>query len=100
MTSVYRARLLGATPEYVCLRRIEAPTTGDTFSDLELIFCCGQNDVQAQPVPSLSVGDVIEYRHGLWLVRCVGFRKISKAQYAYLESLNPCERAFSRLARD
>lgn len=42
---------------------------------LELIFKFGQNDVQPQDMPSVSMGDVIRFKHFRYEVSMFGFEE-------------------------
>ena len=65
------------------IRTVEVPqkiaeefcTTSEQM--LELIFEYGQNDFQPQPLPSVSVGDVIELEKKFYMVKSIGFEKIN-----------------------
>lgn len=50
-------------------------------NDLDRIFYHGQNDFQPLPLPSVSVGDVIEYKDGLHMVNSIGFQQITQQQF-------------------
>lgn len=47
---------------------------------LDEVFAAGQNDIQAQQHPSVSIGDVIEYDSKLFLVCMVGYKEISEEE--------------------
>jgi len=60
-------------------RRIDVPDkelAGNLKADLERIFHWGQNDVQPQECPSLSVGDVVHYGDKRFIIAAVGFREL------------------------
>jgi hypothetical protein len=48
---------------------------------LELVFHYGQNEVQSQQLPSVSVGDVIDYLAKHYIVEPAGFRAISTDEF-------------------
>lgn len=53
-----------------------------TEAILDLIFRYGQNDFQNRPMPSVSMGDVIDFFGSFYLVEFVGFRKMSSEEFA------------------
>jgi hypothetical protein len=61
---------------------------------LERIFYWGQNDFQPKQCPSVSCGDVIELNDEHWLVRPVGFHRLSNAEYQLYLSLERRDRLF------
>lgn len=48
---------------------------------LQKIYHYGQNDFQPQQHPSVSVGDVINVWNEKWLVRGIGFEKLTEEEY-------------------
>jgi hypothetical protein len=75
----------------------ELPAAGDPETDhatLDLIFRYGQNDFQLRPLPSVSVGDVIEMGDGrLYVVKPFGFEVMTPEQLAAYRRLPQRERA-------
>jgi hypothetical protein len=61
------------------LSRKTTKTTQQNFV-LELIFKYGQNDFQPQQMPSVSMGDVIEYEGKFFAVCALGFRRLIKLE--------------------
>lgn len=59
---------------------------------LEAIYRWGQNDFQAQELPSVSAGDVIRYGGRCWLVADVGFLCLSQAELKQLRETPQRER--------
>jgi hypothetical protein len=59
----------------------EAPGENDI---LELIFKFGQNMFQSRPVPSVSVGDVVELNDKYFMVAGMGYFEISKETFEKL----------------
>lgn len=49
---------------------------------LSNVFHYGQNDVQPQQHPSVSVGDVVRFGNEKWLVCNVGFRQLTNDEYS------------------
>ena len=47
---------------------------------LERVFYYGQNDFQPKPHPSVSMGDVIELGDDFWMIRAIGFRRMTKME--------------------
>ena len=57
---------------------------------LEEIFKMGQNDFQPQQMPSLSVGDVVEWETGAgkyWMVMPTGFKAMTVAEYEFYKMI-------------
>jgi hypothetical protein len=52
-----------------------APNDSDLLALLNAVFHFGQNDIQPQPHPSVSVGDVIEHEGHHYLVCGIGFHR-------------------------
>lgn len=69
---------------------------GPTVDDkLDAVFHWGQNDFQPLPVPSVSVGDVIELPDGdRWAVDPVGFRLLETE-----EEFEECKNAILKKIR-
>lgn len=59
---------------------------------LELIFKYGQNDFQPKKMPSVSMGDVIEYDGKLFVVCALGFNELKAEKLALYEEMTPIER--------
>ena len=51
---------------------------------LEMVFRYGQNDYQPQPMPSVSVGDVIQVFNRYFMVKSMGFKELSKEEFGAL----------------
>jgi hypothetical protein len=65
------------------IRKVEVPVTlvSDlTETNLSTIYYYGQNDIQAQKLPSVSMGDVIRYNDKRYLVLAVGFRELKDGE--------------------
>lgn len=75
---------------FVPYDRINSST--DTVKMLELVFEFGQNEVQAQPHPSVSVGDVIFYAGEYWKVEPMGFSQLWDTQLEEYRNLPRLER--------
>lgn len=70
------------------IRKVEVKKeylTGELNNDLKAIFKWGQNDFQPKKFPSVSVGDVIRYKGGRYMVEAIGFRKLDKGEEGGLE---------------
>jgi hypothetical protein len=52
-----------------------------TLEDLEAIFHYGQNDFQNKPLPSVSVGDVVELDGEYHIVKGSGWKKLTTNQF-------------------
>ena len=71
------------------IREVDIPDVNvkqaeDIYDFLELVFHYGQNDFQPMSMPSISVGDVAEYKVGdqkYWIVASAGFRPISEDEF-------------------
>ena len=66
------------------IRSVEVPDnllTNNTESDLELVFHFGQNDFQQMEMPSVSVGDIIDYKKQKFVVTGIGFKLMSEQEY-------------------
>lgn len=77
------------------IRDVEVPdnlVTDNTENDLELIFHYGQNDFQNKPHPSVSVGDVINYKNQKFVVTGIGFKPILQEEYNQYLSISPIDR--------
>jgi len=48
---------------------------------LDLIFKYGQNDFQPKRLPSVSMGDVIQFERNRYLIRALGFRKLKPGEF-------------------
>ena len=67
---------------------ITTPSPDETHQDtLSRIFVYGQNDLQPQNMPSVSAGDVIEYK-GYWLISPVGYKELSPEQFNEYKNMN------------
>lgn len=56
---------------------------------LEMVFHYGQNDFQPQPMPSVSMGDVVElHKDGqtFWRCEACGWKPVSKADFDLMKS--------------
>lgn len=49
------------------------------LAQMDLVFRYGQNDFQPQPMPSVSVGDVIRYQGRRYRVAPIGFECLPEA---------------------
>jgi len=63
------------------MRTVVVPTeklTGTVNADLNEIYHYGQNDfaLLEQKLPSVSMGDIIEYDNALYIVQGMGFKKL------------------------
>jgi len=70
------------------IRMVELPKDFvgyELFDVLEEVFRCGQNDVQPQQMPSVSVGDVAEIGGRYFMVLGMGWKEISKDEFDALE---------------
>ena len=69
------------------IRKVEVPdnewaTAKGVNEILELVFKYGQNDFQNLPMPSVSVGDVVEVKmNEYFMVMACGFKLLTKNQY-------------------
>ena len=66
------------------IREVEIPAVSKNRSVndiLDLTFRYGQNDFIPLPMPSVSVGDVIEYKDKYHMVLPVGFKELTKVQF-------------------
>jgi hypothetical protein len=66
---------------------------------LGLIYHYGQNDVQTLQVQSVSIGDVIRYAGGMYVVQTVGFAEIDACNLMDYLNMSPRDRCFSHYAR-
>ncbi len=61
------------------IRKVEVPDdewrAAGTEARLELAFQYGQNDFQPQPLPSVSVGDVVRLEGERWAVAPCGWER-------------------------
>src|SRR5262249_14980762 len=77
----------------------ELPAAGAPGADhatLDLIFKYGQNDFQPRPLPSVSVGDVVELPDGrLYVVKPFGFQLMTPAALDGYRALPRRDRAFT-----
>lgn len=76
------------------IREVEVPETAlsdDRIQTLEQVFYFGQNDFQPQELPSVSMGDVIEYHDGrdlrLYMVVSRGFEEIGPVLFGTYQRL-------------
>ena len=63
------------------MRTVVVPTeklTGTVNADLNEVYHYGQNDfaLLEQKLPSVSMGDIIEYDNALYIVQGIGFKKL------------------------
>lgn len=60
------------------IRLVHVPDLGglDLEKALDVVYLNGQNDVQPQRCPSVSVGDVIRFQNQRFVVASCGFEKI------------------------
>ncbi len=66
-------------PFHTVVRWVEVPDEllgKGLVSDFDLIFRYGQNEVQPQNIPSLSVGDLIVYKNNVWLIDSAGITNV------------------------
>ena len=79
------------------IRMVEIPDDTGVFEDhiLDATFKYGQNDFQPQPMPSLSVGDVIELKGEYHLVMPVGFRKITPSEFESYKAIPMRDRSMN-----
>jgi hypothetical protein len=80
------------------IREVNVPEMlGDLTGDdlLEQIYWFGQNDMQPQQHPSVSMGDVIELDSKYYLVMTEGFKELSTEKLAEYMSLEQRDRHFS-----
>ena len=69
------------------VREIEVPDAemvGTAEEKLEKIFYYGQNDFQPRACPSLSAGDVVSLDGAYWLVKPVGWQRLSEQKFKAL----------------
>lgn len=79
-------------------REVEIPDAEDKLENvLEEVFCRGQNDFQAQQLPSVSVGDIIHYQDKKYVVCAISFKEITQEQYDNYLKMNHRDRHFSAL---
>lgn len=77
------------------IRNVEVPDnllTDNTENDLELIFHYGQNDFQNKPHPSVSAGDIINYKNQKFVVAGIGFKIMSADEYEQYLSISQRDR--------
>ena len=71
----------------------------DIMVALEEIFKMGQNDFQPQPMPSLSVGDVVEWEPGrykkYWLIMGIGWKNLNEEEFEAYKKIPLQDRAIS-----
>jgi hypothetical protein len=85
------------------IREVDVPDSEITFavnrgetreerlqSVLSLVYHYGQNDNQPMPMPSVSMGDVIRYACGLYVVQANGFAELGATDL--LDYLNMSQR--------
>lgn len=78
-----RVFLLAFKPGTV--RTVRIPDTTPESQLLETVFYYGQNDVQPQPMPSVSMGDIIEHplTKALHRVAMMGFQNLPSGYHPY-----------------
>lgn len=99
MAKTYRVRMLafGAANE---VREVEVPEPAtDMAILLDRIYRYGQNEVQNKPHCSVSMGDVIEIDDALYMVKMVGFKKLTAEEYELYTSMSQLNRQCSDLVR-
>lgn len=64
---------------------------------LEIVWKYGQNDFQAQGLPSMSVGDVVEIDSRYWMAVSAGFKELSPVQYDLYKETPQRDRAFKAM---
>lgn len=81
------------------IRNVKVSDLTNPTSVLDEVYYKGQNDFADtcdldQDLPSVSVGDVIEYPDGVYhLIKMVGFRKINSIQFlSYQQHMSLTER--------
>jgi hypothetical protein len=74
--TVERHARYGAPAGFPDVRVVEIPNVTLAENLLDEVFKFGQNDFQPQPMPSVSVGDVIRIGDERWLVEPVGFSRL------------------------
>ena len=82
------------------IRIVEVPNdkiTEDTNRNLEMVFEFGQNEFQPQNHPSVSVGDVIQYNDEKYLVKNIGFKKLTETEYQNYKNINQKDRFLESL---
>ena len=65
---------------------------------LEEVFRLGQNDLQPQQMPSLSVGDVVEKecnRCTYWLIMATGWKNLNEEEFEAYKKIPMRDRAIS-----
>ena len=84
------------------IRMVEVPDhlwTEDNQANLETVFEFGQNEIQPQSHPSISVGDIIELDNLFYIVRPFGFLGLTQNQYDEYNGLSSRDRLFSPLVK-
>jgi|ETNvirnome_2_300_1030623.scaffolds.fasta_scaffold57134_1 hypothetical protein len=66
---------------------------------LELIFHCGQNEIQARKCCSVSMGDVAEVDGKTYICQTAGWTEISAADLAEYKLIERRDRSFSKFVR-
>lgn len=77
------------------IRTVDVPDnllTDNTENDLELVFQYGQNDFQKTNQPSVSIGDVINYKNQKFVVAGIGFKLMSEQEYEQYLTLSQIDR--------
>lgn len=57
----------------------------DIHTKLELVFRYGQNDFQPQPIPSVSVGDVVELDGRYFTATSAAWKEFTKKEFLALK---------------
>lgn len=67
------------------IREVDIPDDGERkeCEILNLVYHYGQNDIQPQQMPSVSVADVILYNDNRYVVIGMGFHKMTEDEYQY-----------------
>ncbi len=99
MAKTYRVRMLAfGVPNEVREVEVAEPAI-DMAILLDQIYRFGQNDFQPKNHCSVSMGDVIEIGDDLYLIKAVGFKKLTVEEYNQYTSLVQLDRPFSDLVR-
>jgi hypothetical protein len=74
------------------LREVELPH--EVEPSLEQIYKYGQNDFQPQQLPSVSVGDVVQFENKLFVALPVGFKEVTIEEFNECVEVPQRERSF------
>lgn len=79
------------------IRIVDIPDNfGQDF--LGTVFHHGQNEVQSQEIPSVSMGDVIEHDGKFWLVAGIGFRPLTTQEFVEHQKKDKIQRILDSFA--